>query len=62
MLNCEGLIRVGPSGMSSASVGSSAASETMTKKRKCPATVTSGKKKARRWSVCHFYIMPPPSD
>ena len=44
-------MRAGPSCTSSAAAASSTVSETETRKRKCPATVTSGKKKARKWLV-----------
>jgi len=52
MLCCEGLMRAGPSYSTSAAASTSTASETQAKKRKCPATETSVKKKAARpWSV-----------
>jgi len=51
---CEGLMRARPSCSSAAAA--STASETVTRKRKCTATVTTDKKKARHWSVLGFFI------
>jgi len=48
LCHCEGLMRAGPSCSSTATTGATA-SETLTRKRKCPATNTTDKKKARHW-------------